>query len=1106
MITHTTVNGYDRESFEDAHILPSREAPPTPVPLSTCQDGLKDENVNLTAVSEESDSTSSAPQVKEMIPRDLEQIWEWNHTLPTSIDRCVHEIIKERTEDQPSAPAICAWDGELTYGELDRIATALAGRLVDFGVRPDTIVPLCFEKSMWTTVGMLGVLKAGAAFVLLDSSLPEDRLQAMYRQTKATIAVTSQSKEALTSRLTPRVVTLGSHISKVSHARSDSQLCYPSPSSAMYVAFTSGSTGIPKGATITHRNLASALHHQRKSLKHTVKSRVFDFSSYSFDVSICNAFATLATGGCICVPNENDRQNRLAESIASLNANAIDLTPSVARLLSPEQVPGLQTIIFGGEALYVRDVNPWWGRVQIVSLYGPCECTPNSTINYNPTSPKEATHMGTGVGSVTWIVDPENHESLLPLGFVGELLLEGPLVGQGYLNDPEKTAAAFIEDPIWLLHGAPGRPGRHGRLYKTGDLVRYNEDGNLIFIGRKDTQVKIRGQRVELGEIEHVLRSHDCVDDAVAVLQHVDGQETSIASFVTVRSDDATPTEWRGNGEEVRHVEEWKEQFDADYLSIQNIQPETLGRDFMGWTSMYDGSDIDKGQMNEWLDDTIETMLNGSQPGNVLEIGTGSGMILFNLTEGMESYVGLEPSGRAVEFITEAAKSVPVLANKVKMFEATTADLGRLGSTMSPNLVVLNSVIQYFPSQVYLLGVVQELLGLEGIKTLFFGDVRSYALHRQILAARALHIAGGKANKNEIRRIMAEMERAESELLVDPAFFITLRDRLSDQIAHVEILPQKIHATNELSSYRYAAVIHVKARGHPQQQIHKVDQDKWIDFIKHGLNRQLLSKHLQHNSTSSAITVSNIPHSKSIFERHVVRALDEQGDAIDHSNWLSSARQEAQDCPSLSAVDLAELASQAGYRVEISWSRQFSQSGGLDAIFHRQQPINGERRVMFDFPDDHRGRPYHSLSSEPLHQRLRQKIKDQLYEMLRTRLPSYMVPQTVTLLDKMPLNDNGKIDRRVLGKRLPTRTAGRGPVRQPVSEVERQIRKIWGQVLNIEPALIGLDDSFFDLGGDSIQAMKVVSEARKAGIELKVLDVFFQPELHKVVRQARTLA
>ena len=258
---------------------------------------------------------------------------------------------------------------------------------------------------------------------------------------------------------------------------------------------------------------------------------------------------TLAAGGCLCVPSDQDRRNNLPGSIASLRANLLQLTPSVAQFLSPEEMPELQSIIFAGEALRVTDVKPWWGKVQVINTYGPSECTPISTINCNASSPEEATRIGKGAGQVTWVVDPENHDHLLPLGCIGELLLEGPLVGRGYLNDPEKTAAAFIQDPAWLLQGAPGRPGRHGRLYKTGDLVRYNEDGSLTFMGRKDAQVKIRGQRVELGEVEH--RVQECMPEARQVVAEVivpQGENSSpaLAAFLqmndTRESDEAEGT------------------------------------------------------------------------------------------------------------------------------------------------------------------------------------------------------------------------------------------------------------------------------------------------------------------------------------------------------------------------------------------------------------------------------------------------------------------------------------------------------------------------------------------------------------------------------------
>lgn len=1054
--------------------------------------------------------------VEILTSQDLDRIWDWNSVVPITIERLVKEAIEDNVQSRPSAPAVCAWDGKLTYSALDQLATKLARKLISFGIEADMLVPLCFEKSMWTTVAILGVIKASGAFVLLDPSLPEQRLQGITQQLKASVILSSTSNGELSSRLAQRVIILNWSFFTATDfdgVSENTQRTHPAhPASLSYAVFTSGSTGMPKGVLITNANAASALHHQIECMGINESSRIFDFASYSFDVSVSNVLSALTAGGCLCVPSDEDRRDSLEQSIASLQANILDITPSIAQVLSVDRIPSVNTLIFGGETLHLVDIKRWWGKVQIIHIYGPCECTPTSTINCNSAaSPDEAVHIGKGVGLVTWIVDPEDHEIILPPGCTGELLLEGPLVGRGYLNDPTKTAAAFIEDPTWLLRGTSSRPGRRGRLFKTGDLVRYTRDGYLKFVGRKqDTQVKIRGQRLELGEIEHALRNHASVDESVAALQHEDGQESRIVSFVTVHDGDVAPEVQPDEGAEVQHTEQWKAQFDSEYVPIMDIKADSIGRDFMGWTSMYDGSDIDIGEMNEWLDATIETILNGGEPDHVLEIGTGSGMILFNLLKGLESYTGLEPSRYAVDFVTHTSRSIEGLANKVKVFEASAADLGRLPIRFSPNLVVINSVAQYFPSQDYLFRVIQDLLELKSVKnkTLFFGDIRSYPLHREFLVARALYIAEENAGKDEIRRIVDDLERAESELLIDPGFFTSLPCRLPGKIAHVEILPKRMRATNELSCYRYDAVIH--ARGNDfkeQQQVQDINDDEWIDFREQQLNRQSLLELLQRSTASSVVlAVGNIPYRKILFERHVVDLLDEQGQAAHtEENWLSFARASMQSHPSLAAIDLVEIAAQAGCQVEISWARQHSQRGALDAIFRRHEPSEGRRRIQFRFPTDHRSRTHQPFTNQPLRQQRRQKIQDELYAMLKSQLPPYMVPQVIEILDSMPLNLNGKTDRQALVKSLESResrTTVRGPIRQPASEAQRQMLEVWGRVLNIETSTIGLDNSFFHLGGSSIAAMKVVAEARKIGMKLTVADIFRYPVLHELVDQS----
>ena len=176
----------------------------------------------------------------------------------------------------------------------------------------------------------------------------------------------------------------------------------------------------------------------RNTLGFTPNSRVYDFSSYSFDASINTTLFTLAAGGCICVPSESDRKENLKQSIVFLNANVIDLTPSVAQLLLPEDVPSVQIVALSGEALPVQAIRPWWDKVRVINVYGPAECTATSTKNTNASCLEEAARIGIGVGQMSRIIDAGNYNILTPTGCVGDLLLEGPLVGLGYLDDPKR--------------------------------------------------------------------------------------------------------------------------------------------------------------------------------------------------------------------------------------------------------------------------------------------------------------------------------------------------------------------------------------------------------------------------------------------------------------------------------------------------------------------------------------------------------------------------------------------------------------------------------------------------------------------------------------------
>lgn len=437
---------------------------------------------------------------------DTATLRRWCTAVPQSQPECVHEAIQNRVAESPSACAVDAWDGRLTYAELDKISTALSIRLRLQGIKQETLIPLCFEKSQWAVVAMLAVLKAGAAFVLLDPSQPLQRLQDICSQTDSPLVLASEKNATLAASLNSTVLEVGQQTVHELPVCLEPKGPVVDPSTALYVVFTSGSTGTPKGVVVEHQSYHAGSNWHIPGHRMSSQSRVLQFASYAFDTSIIEMLSTLMAGACICIPSDHDRQNNLAQVVADLAVTHAFLTPSVARALAQVCSHRFEALILVGEPMAASDISYWTQYSQLMNEYGPAECSVCATLNPEVGVGSDPHDIGTGMGTVCWVVDPENHDSLRPVGAPGELLIEGPTVGRGYLGNPVLTAEKFLDSPPAWLHDI--RPdGLRARFYKTGDLVRYKADGSLHYIGRKDTQVKLRGQRVELTEVESGVRS-----------------------------------------------------------------------------------------------------------------------------------------------------------------------------------------------------------------------------------------------------------------------------------------------------------------------------------------------------------------------------------------------------------------------------------------------------------------------------------------------------------------------------------------------------------------------------------------------------------------------
>ncbi|GAA4798635.1 hypothetical protein GCM10023220_28160 [Streptomyces ziwulingensis] len=957
----------------------------------------------------------------------------------------VADLLAAQAARTPDATALVCGAETVTYAELDARCNRLARLLLDRGAGPERVVALGLPRSVDTVVALFAVLRTGAAYLPLELDHPAERLSAMLTDARPLLLLCTR---AVSRRLTgdlPRLLLDAPETAAALSARSaapvDVSFSLDHPA---YVIYTSGSTGRPKGVVTPYAGLTNMrLNHQREIFAPAIAAaggrrlRIAHTVSFAFDMS-WEELLWLVEGHEVHICDEELRRDAtaLVAYCEERRVDVVNVTPTYAHLLIEEGLleghrPPL--VLLGGEAVTetvwntLRDTEGTYGY----NLYGPTEYTINTLGG--GTRDSATPTVGRPIRATrarildTWLRP-------VPEGVPGELYIAGAGLARGYLDRPGLTSERFVADP----HGRPGE-----RMYRTGDLVRRRADGNLDFLGRTDDQVKIRGHRVEPGEIETALTQHPEVSQAAVIARDDPGAPGTqrLVGYVVAAEPDA---ETRRSAE-AEQVGEWREIYSAEYTEIGTA---LFTEDFAGWDSSYDGTPIAPDHMREWRENTVRR-IGALNPRRILEIGVGSGLLLSRLAPAAEAYWATDFAAPVIRKLGEDLAADPGLARKVTLRCQPAEDTDGL-PTGYFDTVVINSVIQYFPSLDHLHSVIRGALGLLAPGgALFLGDVRDLRQARVFQAGIQHARAAAGTDPQTLGRAVDRGLALEKELLVDPDWFTTLG-------LDVELRVKAGRHHNELTRYRYDVVLHEGTAG--ATPLHDVPAVDWSGPA--GLTARL--------ADATPVRVRRIPDPRTAADLAVLRALDG-----DPAPAPAGAEPE----------ELRRLAEARGHTVLTTWS---DEPGHLDAVFlpgARPRRTTGLYRPRAD-----RGTaPY---ANTPTAGRGHGALVRRLRTDLGQRLPAYLVPAAFVVLPRLPMNANGKLDVRALPDAEPAAAlaAGRGP-RTPVEEV---LCHLFAEVLGLPRT--GAEDDFFELGGHSLLATRLISRARtELGAELAIRDLFEAP-------------
>ncbi|HEX8149510.1 MAG TPA: amino acid adenylation domain-containing protein [Pyrinomonadaceae bacterium] len=1008
-------------------------------------------------------------------------------------DACVHELFEGQVRLTPHETALTLGGESLTYAELNERADRVARLLRARGAGPETPVTLCVERSFEMVAGLLGVLKAGAAYVPIDPAYPAGRRRLILEEARSPLLLTQRKFADAFEGTKADVIALDATdlFDPAPDAPADAGAENPSPlarpENLAYVIYTSGSTGRPKGVMVTHRGVVNYLSWCRRAYRVAEGRGAPVHSSLGFDLTVTSLFAPLVSGrGVVLVPEGEGAESLRSVLDSGGGFSLIKITPAhlslLAELVPPsEAARQTRALVIGGEALHGEALSFWREHApgtRVVNEYGPTEAVVGCCVYEVPAgeAPSSgAVPIGRPIANTQLYLLDANLRPV-PEGVWGEIHIGGAGLARGYTNQPALTAERFVPNPF----GA--RPG--GRLYRTGDVARYRPDGQIEFLGRRDDQVKLRGYRIELGEIEAALARHPAVGEAAVVLREdVPGDKRLVAYVVHESADESHAAESEAAELSAEQVAEWQDVFEQSHDDPRGALDPYF--DITGWNSSYTGEPIPPEEMREWVDTTVER-IRSLRPRRVLEIGCGTGLLLFRIAPGCERYTATDFSSAALSKIRGALDAHVPAVPSVSLLQRAAEDFEGIPEA-AYDAVVVNSVAQYFPSGDYLLRVLKgaaRRVAPGGF--VFVGDVRCRRLLGEFYTSLELFQAAPATAAEELRQRVSARAEQEEELVLDPDFFRAVGREL-EGVGPVEVLLKRGGAHNELTKFRYDVILHVGGGAHAAGPVPA------HDWRRERLTLPALRALLE-SERPDALRVLRVPNARLGADVSAARLLSDESPPATAAALREALRARGADCE-VDPEEFWKLETELPYTVELYWPAA-EEPDCFDALLVRRDGEEAASRGrLAALAPGREGSPrqsWRAYCNDPLRRRSLRRLVPELRLFLRQTLPDYMLPSAFVSVSALPLTPHGKVDRRQLPAPGRQRNDPGGSYVAPRNAVEEVLADIWAQVLEAER--VGAHDNFFDLGGHSLLGTQVTSRIFDAfSVELPLRRLFEAP-------------